>query len=537
MSADKQVLTEKKKQNSRQVGEKLVFLIKKYRRFLYAVVLGLVPLLCCILRVSLDGHSLGEVYLPSSEWNDELFYFKQVEGILSHGYPQGYFGFNESHALRLSFAAWSPVLVFPWIFWGILFGWSLMSPIYCNIFLMMFAVFLFVYLTEPKKGQMVAMAVLLVAFTPLTRFMLSVMPEIICISQVIILLGLAWNYQKRQAAWKVAVMFVLTSLMTLMRPYLLLFMIFPIYAWVKKNKLWGCIGTFLILTVTGGIYVLVKHYLGAEYFTPLFDTSWLEEFASDGIWAGMKNIIYRLWDRGKQSISMMRNGFRTGYFPGALYAGFVWLMLLLGVRTIIDFMKKKKEKLFYFFALTLCFFGMFVAILLMYKMHEGGRHLMTFIAGGILVLALMETRHYKKVVVTSVLFLFLYGIMALDPYEYQVPYSQGQRIGTIAAWEAMLKEQMVLSEEKAPSFDNVVIWTLNDTVDGTIENMKWQELYALPVGIGISCSERMYLEENFETLQSKYLAAPLGGSLDERCRQVGLAELGRSEEVIIYELR
>ena len=93
-----------------------------------AVLMALLPLLCCLVRTAAEGRSIGQVYLPSSEWNDELFYFKQVEGIVNYGFPRGYFGFNESHALQLSFAAWSPVLVFPWILWGLLFGWNLLMP-------------------------------------------------------------------------------------------------------------------------------------------------------------------------------------------------------------------------------------------------------------------------------------------------------------------------------------------------------------------------------------------------------------------------
>lgn len=98
--------------------------------------------------------SIGQVYLPSSEWNDELFYFKQVEGIVNYGFPLGYFGFNESHALQLSFAAWSPVLVFPWILWGLVFGWNLLSPVICNIVLMTVTIFVFVWLVKPTWKQL-----------------------------------------------------------------------------------------------------------------------------------------------------------------------------------------------------------------------------------------------------------------------------------------------------------------------------------------------------------------------------------------------
>ena len=135
--------------------------------------MSLLPLLCCVITCAAQGRSIAEVYLPAGEWNDELFYFKQVEGIVKFGYPQGYFGFNESHALKASFAAWSPVLVFPWILWGLIFGWNLTSPVYCNIFLMMLAMFLFVWLVKPDRKQLGILTILYVTFTPLTRYMLS----------------------------------------------------------------------------------------------------------------------------------------------------------------------------------------------------------------------------------------------------------------------------------------------------------------------------------------------------------------------------
>ena len=115
---------------------------KRYMTLLKAVLMAMLPLLCCLVRTAAEGRSIGQVYLPSSEWNDELFYFKQVEGIVNYGFPRGYFGFNESHALQLSFAAWSPMLVFPWILWGLLFGWNLLSPVICNIVLLTICLFI-----------------------------------------------------------------------------------------------------------------------------------------------------------------------------------------------------------------------------------------------------------------------------------------------------------------------------------------------------------------------------------------------------------
>ena len=124
---------------------------KRYILLLKALLMALLPVMCCVVTTVAEGASIGAVYLPSSEWNDELFYYKQVESIVEFGYPQGYYGFNESHGLKLSFAAWSPVLVLPWIVWGLLFGWNMLSPVICNILLMTVAMLLFVWFVNNNK--------------------------------------------------------------------------------------------------------------------------------------------------------------------------------------------------------------------------------------------------------------------------------------------------------------------------------------------------------------------------------------------------
>ena len=58
-------------------------------------------------------------------------------------------------------------------------------PIYCNIFLMMLSMFLFVWLVKPAKKQLGMLTILYVTFTPLTRYMLSGMPECVCFAMVI----------------------------------------------------------------------------------------------------------------------------------------------------------------------------------------------------------------------------------------------------------------------------------------------------------------------------------------------------------------
>lgn len=98
---------------------KFLVFIKKNERVLKALLLSFLPLVCLMAACAADGRTIGDISLPASEWNDELIYFKQVQGMVKFGYPQGYFGFNESRSLLFSFAAWSPLLVWPWLLWGL----------------------------------------------------------------------------------------------------------------------------------------------------------------------------------------------------------------------------------------------------------------------------------------------------------------------------------------------------------------------------------------------------------------------------------
>lgn len=386
-----------------------------------SLLLAILPLVCCLVYCGMRGHSLGEVYLPASPWNDELLYYKQVEGIIHFGYPQGYCGYNESHALRLSFGAWSPVLVFPWILWGLLFGWNLMSPIICNIVLMILCCFLFVWLTRPTWKQLGVLSVLFCLYTPFARYMLSAMPEIICFSMLITFYGLAVNYLRREKVYKLVLLFALSGVLTLMRPYLALFMLLPAYLWIRRDRKhafrWvAVVGSAAILGAVLGIYVCIKHFLGAEYFAPLFFTDWIFVYLERGIPAGIRNTLETIYYKGSNFLTHIRQSFQDGEAAGAYFAGYVSCMCILVVQTFLDWrslrrLEKMQEgigekteeehkatasRLIVEAHLAFSFIVMLFALLLMYTHIEGSKHLLTFMAAALFVIALMKTKFLKK---------------------------------------------------------------------------------------------------------------------------------------------
>lgn len=527
------------------------------RTMIKAVLLGALPVLCCLVYCAMQGKDIGQVYLPESEWNDELFYYKQVEGIVRFGYPQGYFGFNESHALKLSFAAWSPVLVFPWILWGLLFGWNLMSPVICNILLMTLCCFLFVWLAKPSWKQLGVLGLLFCLYTPFVRYMLSTMPEVICFSMLILFYGLALNYLEKERVWKLALLFVLAGVMTLMRPYLALFLLLPAFFWVRRSGWKGALGSGAVLAAVLGVYACIKHYLGAEYFAPLFFTDWVEAFFEQGFFGGARYTLSKLYYMGKDFLNHTVQGFRTGLASGAFFAGYLVMLCVLLWQSVSDWRKWRRENrreteriLAVEAHLAFSFVAMLFALLLMYKLTEGSKHLLTFLAAGIFVVSMMETRFFKKAALLGVTFAYFYSFMAVDAYDYQAPFVREERQEQIEAWRGIFAEHISLDSEDTPNFDNVVIWVFSDVAgqeaqagtdgqdaSGTplTQNTAWQVLYALPEGCGISCCMRDYVIANLESLESRYLLTVSGGEIDALCAQAGYEELGRDEEVVLYQ--
>lgn len=428
-----------------------------------------------------------------------------------------------------------------------------MSPVICNIVLLTITMFVFVWLVKPTWKQLGILTILFSLYTLFTRYMLSGMPEVICFCMLILFYGLAMSYLKRETKGKLISMFVVSVLLTLMRPYMLLFLMLACFFWIRKNKCIGWVGSFAVVAVTGITYVLIKHYLGAEYFTPLFYTDWITTFFTEGIGAGFKNFFGTLHWKGLEFYRHCIAGVKTGLASGAFFDGYLLLLAILLVQSILDIrtlrrtqwaergvMEPADEKkalknqviIEVHFALSLIV--MLFAHLLMYKMVEGSKHFLTFIAAGIFIVSMLQTRYYKKAVLLGAAFLYLYSYKAVEPYDYQVPYVTQGRQEQVDYWQQIFTENLTLKTENVPNYDNVIIWTFGDETPEGNQNLKWQLLYSAPKGFGISCCEREYILEHLTELQSKYIATVSGGEIDELCSAKGYEEIGRDADMVLY---
>lgn len=507
-----------------------------------ALFLALVPVVCALLYPLAEGGSFWRLYLPASPWNDELFYYKLTENVLSCGYPQGYFGFNESHGQYLSFAAWSPVLLLFWVVWGFFFGWNLLSPMLCNVALLSLAMLLFALLVKPDKRRCLWTGALYGTFIPVTRYALSCIPEVELFALFIVFLGLTEACRKKYRGWMIHGMFVLVMLMTWMRPYLILLLLTPAALLLARKGKRALLPAGGVAAVTAAVYAAVNHFFSAPYLTDLFYTEWITVYFEQGIFAGLRYTLWKLYTSLSSMLHMAGENLtiKSGLISAAgLYYFIFLLLLMLLLGKALRRMRHRDWKGFLPEGqMLLCMSGFFVADLLMYRIQEGGRHTLVYIVGCLFLLPSMDLSEKKRSwlsAVLAVLFLFLFVGRGNIPYEFALPWGSEEHRADLADLEAQLAERMKLSGD-APSYDNTVIWTAWDSVDGETVTVDFGAYYAVPKGFGINLCDGGYMDVNLETLRSRYIGTVPGGEFEKRCIAAGGREVGRCRRLVIYDM-
>ena len=579
--------------------------IKKDKSLICAVILGLLPLVYVLVKILGDR---TPVSLLTCEWNDELFYFEQVEAIIDYGYPRGYYGFNESHALSLSFAAWSPVLVWPWVVLGKIFGWSMKSVFVYNAVIYMIAMFLFGIMAKPSVKQTVLIGVWFFTFFLNLRYIYSCMPEVICFAHLIVFWGCMLGYfrvretadvgaatggkVKSGTGYLVAAV-VLGVLMTFMRPYLILFLVFPLMVAFFTVK--GAGKKFIVAAVaivvmgfTAFVYYLLNHYLSAEYLMPFFYTDFITTFFTDGFGAGVHNLLGTLYYKGRDFIQFMRDAFYIGRAAGIFFDIYVLMMIVQAVQCIMEFkaLRNKKrsldvdarvndlkkrikdaadrsfvvnssytdEKLSdvksdtsvwnlfggFWCRLYMLFadFAFLMAILLMYKLTEGSKHLLTFICAGVILMIMDSGRSRSRNTVCSLIMcacLVYFGLFHTmgNSYDFGIPMQTDESEARYEYWQQAFAEGIEIDLSDVPSYKNAIIWEFADDVNGESVVTDWQMLYALPSGTGISCCWE-YTDDHFDEIQCRYISAPSGGDIENLCIAAGYRCIGRDDRLCVY---
>lgn len=100
---------------------------------------------------------LNEVWLPTTMNNDEALYNRQVVSVLTHGGPQGYFGYQESTADIGRYGTWGPLLIWGLRAAGSLFGASVNVVLWCNLLLIAVGIAVFARCARLNYRQCIAL--------------------------------------------------------------------------------------------------------------------------------------------------------------------------------------------------------------------------------------------------------------------------------------------------------------------------------------------------------------------------------------------
>ncbi len=489
------------------------------------------PFLLCFVYCLFRGINIFNLYLPNSYNNDSLFYYKLVEGILSHGIPQGYYGFNESRALVGSFAAWSPALLLPWILWGMLFGWGYGSVLISNIFYFAIALAVFVYLTRIEWKNIFLFILVFALYPSLSIHLLSALPEMVVASVMIVYFGFAIRgVQENYKLWCIIPMFVCSIYLTICRPYMIILVLLPCYYLFKAKIKCAWLYSVIMVGLALALYYVCSHFFTSEYFTPLFDLSvvkaLLDGKITEAFWLG---VIY-LKEMFAGIYEFICGAFSYGLTAGTQYVVAIMTLIISIVFCISKQRKEQRAANIIFVVILLCVFG--AILLLLRKANEGGRHVLVFSIVGCLLCC--SNKWCKKTVVTASVLVGVLGIFliqgAMVPTDYDVPVMDEALEEDINYWNQIFSDKDVRVSEEL-GYENTLIWVLTD--DGQVTNHK--ELYALPKGMGISCCTENYVTENIQMLKSRYIATVVNGNIDRQCKQNDLEEIGRTDNIVIYK--
>lgn len=497
---------------------------KKNKRIIIFLLVLFTPVLAGMLYAYMQGVWIGDYYMPASFWNDELLYYKQIEGVLEYGFPQGFFGYDESNAQSLTFSAWSPVIMSLYVVFGKVFGWSYNTPMVCNILFISIGMAFFAYKAKLGYKQMGLLIGFSMLFIPLTRYMLSGMTDCEMVAVIMIYMGFyAATVSEKESGnfttGNIVGMVICSIFLTLMRPYFLLLFIAPVCYEFKKSKI-GAWVIGIIAGITMGAYAYIAGKFTATYFFPLIDTEWIEAIKYSPL-GGIKNAVLLFFDGLQDIYEMCVNGIKYGQVAGGLWSLFIVLLIVIFVIAI-------RNK-----SLRICAFIMIAlmgAVVMFYDINVGSRHLLPFIVIAVMLLIFNDYKIVSLGVLAVVIILFSTRMEA-EPYTYLLPVYDEHRAETIEELQEKLENKIVV-EKTEDYWDNTVIWLLYDET-----TLTWQNLYALPKGVGISVCTPDYVINFQDDLKARYIAVNVGQRIERLISEAGAQKLAEQDGVAFYKLR
>ena len=321
-----------------------------------------------------------EIFLPVSSWSDEVIYSKQLAAAVQYGAPQGYFGFNESHAAVGTYAAWGPAVFLVYALPGLLLRGQ-NAFLWCNLLFVVLGWTFFARAARLGWKRQLAFAAALAAMNAPIRYVFSAMQEPLHYALMLAVLGCGILAQrdKSRAAW--AGLCVLCAVATLVRPYEAVLWLFPLALCRQdRRRIAVCVagGTVSL----GGTLVLMSKFYAPYFFTNV-DVSPLQELARGQVVSAVRDVAHKLLDALRTVAEMLAD--QLANRSGGQYLLFFLLLGVTLVCLIVD--ARAGRPVFWKGCAAVTAVIVFLALLLMYRPVEGSRH--TLVLDVLLLAALL----------------------------------------------------------------------------------------------------------------------------------------------------
>ena len=472
------------------------------------------------------GVPFGKIYLPASAWSDEVYYAKQLSAVVTHGAPQGYFGFNESHAEIGRFAAWGPAVFYLYAIPGLIFRGQ-NAFLYCNLFFVLAGWLCFAWGTRLDWKRQLLFGVGLAALNAPVRYVFSAMQEPLHYALVLAVLGTGAGIRRGckhpRAAW--TALFALCTAATLVRPYNAVLWLFPlVLAWPRRGLVGG--------TVTGaaasaaGTLVLMKKFYAPYLFTNV-DMNAVEELLHGRVWDAARSVYYKLLGAWQQLRQEIGSGTRVGSCYLILFA------LLLVTLVCIIWSAAHKQPVFWKVCALVVTLVVFFALMLMYRPGEASRH--TIVYDILLLAALLAEQPPLTAAAAPVLLaaLSVAGVRMTtargqsDASTFTMPTYNAELAQEVADLQAVLTESQARITSDDP-WDHVCAYAL---YGGSHFGM----LYAVPDGMGLQFDEDAYLLDPANEIHSRYIMTNTDSDVAQYLEQNGWALLYEGVSAAVYE--
>ncbi len=477
------------------------------------------PLIGVVLLCVFQGNSPFNIFLPNSLWNDEVFYYKQIEAIIHFGIPQGYFGYNEVPPNLLTFGAWSPMLFLPHVVLGSLFGWNIYSPIIFNLLFVVFSLIIFIVLTNPTLHQKVCLTIFVSSYTFLSRFIVSSMMEALSFSALILLLSL-FIYILDYSKSSVAVYFYLSIALffAMSRPYYAIFVIpVLVYCFLKK-KYSMCIFSIISSIIAVVVFFWIEQNITAPYYAQVLNFSLSEVYNQSGFF-GIITHFFGLIANGFTDMFDLFFNRDIGGVASIIYffTFFQMAMLLISTRNIE---KTKKESKIVLISVAATIFLLIISIFCFYLIYNGARHL----APVAFVSVFIVSRYCKKssiinVTMSFILFVIIAPFGNMYNYNFDVPFGTKDDVA-IYEETSMQMYELMKNPVSEGRWDNTVAFLAADynSANGSYYETPWKPLYSVPKGYGINYVDYTAYQddEDFSAIKSGYVLTRNGSVSEQR---------------------